>query len=82
MDLVALTEYLVKKLVKNPNSAKFKINMIEESDAKIIQVLVDNNSMGSLIGKGGMVANAIRTIVQASSYHNNLGKVRVNIDTM
>ena len=82
MDLVALTEYLVKNLLKHPNETKFKINMIEEADAKIIQVLFENNSMGSLIGKGGIVANAIRTIVQASSYHNKLGKVRVNIDIL
>ncbi len=80
MDLVALTDYLVKSLVKHPD--KVKINVQEESDMKVIQILVESSDIGALIGKGGKIANAVRTIIQASSYHNKLGKVRINIDTL
>ena len=80
MDLVSLTEFIVKNLVKNPE--KLEINISEDADVKIIQILVDSSDVGSIIGKGGNIANAIRTIIQASSYHNKLGRVRVNIDVL
>ena len=37
--------------------------------------------MGKVIGKRGMIASAIRTIVQASSRLNNDDRVKVNIDS-
>ena len=50
--------------------------------ATIIQILVSNEDMASVIGRGGSIANAIRTIVQAAAYTNKLGSVRVNIDAL
>ena len=79
MELVELTEYLVKNLVKDEDAVE--VNIAESNNMKIIQVLVSDEDISSVIGKSGMIANAIRTIVQASSYHNKLGKVRVNFDT-
>ena len=79
MELVELTEYIVKNLVKNQDSVE--VNIAESNNVKIIQVLVSSEDISSVIGKSGMIANAVRTIVQASSYHNKLGKVRVNFDT-
>ena len=38
--------------------------------------------MSILIGKGGNIANSIRTIVQAAAYVKKLGKVRINIDSI
>ena len=35
----------------------------------------------AVIGKKGVIANAIRTIVQASSYINHERRVRINIDS-
>lgn len=80
MDLAALTEYLVKNLVKDPDSVSVK-QFEEEDDMIIIEVLVSDEDMGSVIGRGGAIANAIRTIVQASSYVNGNKKVKVNIDS-
>ena len=79
MELVELTEYIVKNLVKDQDSVE--VNIAESNNVKIIQVLVSSEDISSVIGKCGMIANAVRTIVQASSYHNKLGKVRVNFDT-
>ena len=80
MDLAALTEYLVKNLVKDPDSVSVK-QFEEEDDMIIIEVLVPDDDMGSVIGRGGAIANAIRTIVQASSYVNGNKKVKINIDS-
>ncbi len=78
MQLVELTEFLVKSLVKDDTIVE--VNLISDSNIKVIQVLVSSEDIGSLIGKNGMIANSIRTIVQASSYHNHLGRVRINFD--
>lgn len=80
MDLAALTEYLVKNLVKDPDSVSVK-QFEEEDDMIIIEVLVSDDDMGSVIGRGGAIANAIRTIVQASNYVNGNKKVKINIDS-
>ena len=80
MDLAALTEYLVKNLVKDPDSVSVK-QFEEEDDMIIIEVLVSDDDMGSVIGRGGAIANAIRTIVQASSYIHDNQFVTINIDS-
>lgn len=80
MDYVELVSFIVKSLVKDPDSISIKqFDSVE--DEIDIHVLVDSSEMGSLIGKGGAIANAIRTIVQAASYANNDKKVRINIDS-
>ena len=80
MSLVELTEFLVKSLVIDKENVSVK-EFEDETDTITIEILVDEDSMGSVIGKGGMLINAIRTIVQASSYANNGKKVRINIDS-
>ena len=80
MNLVELTEYLVKSLVKDSDSVSVK-EFETEDDSVLIQVLVDSSVLGSVIGKGGKIANSIRTIVQASSYLNGNKRVKINIDS-
>lgn len=80
MDLVALTEYLVKSIVKEKEMVSVK-QFDDDEDYITIQVLVDSSDMGAVIGKDGVNANALRTLVQASSYINNLKKVKINIDS-
>jgi hypothetical protein len=80
MDLVELTSFLVKSLVKDPEMVSVK-QFLDDTDTITIQVLVDSNEIGSVIGKNGIIANAIRTLVQASSYANGLKKVKINIDS-
>lgn len=79
MELVNLTEYLVKNLLPEVEVSVKKID--SESDT-VIQVLVPNDYMSIIIGKNGSVANSIRTIVQAAAYVKKLGKVRINIDSL
>ena len=80
MDLVELTSFLVKSVVSDPDMVSVK-KIAEDEELITIEVLVDNDVIGSVIGRQGSIANAIRSIVQASSYANNLKKVRINIDS-
>ena len=80
MDLVGLTDYLVKSLVKDHECVSVK-EFDTDDDSILIQFLVNSDEMGSLIGKNGKIANSIRTIVQASSYLNGNKKVKINIDS-
>lgn len=80
MNLVKLTEQLVKSLVQEPDMVSVK-EFNDEEETITIQVLVNDADMGAVIGRNGNIANAIRTIVQASAYANNMNKVRINIDS-
>ena len=80
-DLVVLTDYLIKRLVTNPDVAIIKETSRDENSITI-QVLVDEKDMTVVIGKGGATINAIRTIVQASSYINQKERVYINVDSL
>ena len=77
--LVELTEYLVKSLVKDPDSVSVK--EIIDDEFVTIEVLVSNDEIGAVIGRNGTIANSIRTLVQAASYNTDNKKVRINIDS-
>ncbi|MBQ9318208.1 MAG: KH domain-containing protein [Bacilli bacterium] len=79
MDLVDLSKFLVSNLVSNKDEVT--INQIDNENEIIIQILVSSSDIGAVIGKNGNIANAIRTLIQASAYINKLGKVRINIDS-
>lgn len=80
MDLVELTEKIVKSLVKNPNGVTVKEFPTDEENTILIQVMVDEDDMGRVIGKGGRIANSIRTLVQASSSLKDNKYVKIDID--
>ena len=80
-DLVVLTEYLVKRLVADPDMISVKL--IDNEDGSItILVLVPETDMARVIGRGGVVANSIRTLVQAAAYVDGKQKVFINIDSI
>lgn len=81
MNLVELTEFIVKSLVTNKENISVKEFESDDENVILIQVLVDNEDMGRVIGKGGKLANSIRTLVQASSYIKDNKKVKINIDS-
>lgn len=81
MDLVTLTEEIVKSLAMNKDSVSVKEFPTDNEDEILIQVMIDNEDMGRVIGKSGRCANAIRTLVQASSYLSDNKKVKINIDS-
>ena len=82
MDLVALTETIIKKLVADPESVSIKEFETDEENTIQIEVLISADDMGRVIGKGGKTINSIRTIVQASSSLTEENKkVRINVES-
>ncbi len=82
MDLVALTETIIKKLVADPESVSVKEFETDEENTIQIEVLISADDMGRVIGKNGKTINSIRTIVQASSSLSEENKrVRINVDS-
>ena len=81
MDLVLLTETIIKKIVSDPESVSVKEFEADEENTVLIEVMISNEDLGKVIGKEGRIINAIRTIVQASSYINDNKKVKINVDS-
>ncbi len=82
MDLIALTETIIKKLVSDPENVSVKEFETDEENTIQIEVLISADDMGRVIGKNGKTINSIRTIVQASSSLSEENKrVRINVDS-
>ena len=79
MTLVELTEMIVKSLVSDPDSISVK--EFPSDDEIIIEVVVKEEDMGSVIGREGKIANSIRTIVQAASFNQDNKLVKINVDS-
>ena len=79
MTLVELTEMIVKSLVSDTDSISVK--EFPSDDEIIIEVVVKEEDMGSVIGREGKIANSIRTVVQASSYLKDNKRVKINISS-
>lgn len=80
MNLVELTEFIVKSLVKDKDAVSVKEFETEKEGEVLIQVLVDEEDMGRVLGRSGRIANSLRTLVQASSSLKENKLVKINID--
>jgi uncharacterized protein len=60
-----LLEFLVRALVEDPEAVK--VEELEEDGDLIYEISVAEDDLGRVIGKGGRVANAIRTIAKAAA---------------
>lgn len=67
---------LVKPLVVHPDDLIVK-KFSEDEENLTLQVIVHKDDLGRVIGKGGKIANAIRTIAYAAA--SRIGK-KINID--
>ncbi len=63
-----IVEFIVKELVDNKNA----VEILEEKDGNvnILKVTVASEDLGRVIGKGGKIANSIRTIVKSLAIKN------------
>jgi predicted RNA-binding protein YlqC (UPF0109 family) len=57
-----LVEYIAKSLVDD--ASQVKVSEIEGANSIILELHVAPGDMGRVIGKGGRVASAIRTLVR------------------
>jgi hypothetical protein len=60
-----LLEFLVRALVEDPGAVV--VEELEEDGDLIYEITVADDDLGRVIGKGGRVANAIRTIAKAAA---------------
>lgn len=80
MNLVELVEEIVKSLVVDKEGVSVKEFPSDEENTMLIQVMVNENDIGRVIGKEGRTANAIRTLVQASSAIGDNKYIKIDID--
>ena len=82
MDLIKLTEEIILSIVDETELVAVKEFPTDNEKEVLIQVLIDNKDMAKVIGKNGKVINAIRTIVQASSYLKDNKTIKINVDSI
>ncbi|MBR1385866.1 MAG: KH domain-containing protein [Bacilli bacterium] len=80
MDLVELTKEIIVSLSTDKDSVSVKEFESDEENTILIQVMVSEEDYGRIIGKAGKNINAVRTLVQASSYLKDNKRVKINVD--
>ena len=61
-----LLEYLARGLVEHPDAVQ--VTEVEEDDGTIVlELSVDEDDYGSVIGRGGRTASALRTVVKVAA---------------
>ncbi|HEY2007289.1 MAG TPA: KH domain-containing protein [Solirubrobacteraceae bacterium] len=61
-----LLEYLAKGLVEHPDEVR--INEVQEDDGTLVlELSVADDDYGSVIGRGGRTAGALRTVIKAAA---------------
>lgn len=70
-----LLGFLAKKLVAKPDDVSVELFQ-DEAGQSVIELVVDGEDLGKVIGRGGRVAHALRTIIRASA------EARVSVDIL
>ena len=60
-----LPEYLTRALVEDPDAVE--VEEFEEDGDLVYEISVADDDLGRVIGKGGRVANALRTVAKAAA---------------
>ena len=76
-DVRELCEYLVLGLVDDPEAAKVTVEMTDE--AIVLRIVVAPEDRGKVIGRGGRVVRAIRSVVRAGAVKSGR-RVLVEVD--
>lgn len=80
MELKEFAEYLVKSIAKEPDMVSVQ-QFGGEEDSTILEIIVHESDMGTVIGRNGKMASALRTLIQAHAYILGLNRVKINIDS-
>ena len=59
-----LVEFLTRTLVEDPDAVS--VEEVEEDGDIVLEVSVAEEDLGRVIGRGGRVANALRTVAKAA----------------
>ena len=79
-ELIAFTENLVKSLVSEPDMVKVQ-EFLGDEEIIQLEIIVQNDDMGAVIGKSGKMISAIRVLIEAAAYNMGLKRVRINVDS-
>jgi uncharacterized protein len=61
-----LLDFLTRSLVENPDAVQ--VTEVEEIDGEVLlEVEVADDDLGRVIGRGGRVANALRSVMKAAA---------------
>jgi uncharacterized protein len=61
-----LLEFLARSLVSDPDAVE--VTEVEEIEGEVVlEVEVAEEDLGRVIGRGGRVANALRTVIKAAA---------------
>ena len=63
--MVGLVKYIAQSLVEKPELVD--VRQTENEEGIVIELRVDPEDMGKVIGKQGRIAKAIRSVVKAAS---------------
>ena len=74
--MVELVRFIAKTLVDKPDAVD--VREVEGPESIVIELRVDPEDMGKVIGKQGRIAKAIRTVVKAAAIKQD-AKVSVEI---
>jgi predicted RNA-binding protein YlqC (UPF0109 family) len=64
-----LVEYLARRLVEHDDQVS--VEEVEEDGALVIRLHVASDDLGRVIGRGGRIARALRTLVRAGGAHGD-----------
>ncbi len=70
-----MLEYIVKNLVSDPDAVEIEL---KDGKTKMFNVKVAKKDLGNVIGRGGNIANAIRTVVK--SLGNGKERIAIKFD--
>ena len=71
-----LVEYLARRLVEKPDAVR--VEEFDEDGDHVIELHVDGDDLGRVIGRGGRIARALRALVRAGGAHGD-GRVLLDI---
>ena len=77
MDPKGLVELLVKRLVDNPDEVN--ITVVEGERSTILELRVNKSDVGKVIGKGGRIVGAVRTLLFAMTRGGNDKRVMLEV---
>lgn len=63
--MTELLEFITRALVEDPDAVE--VEELEEDGDLVYEITVADGDLGRVIGKGGRIANAIRTIAKAAA---------------
>ena len=68
MNVAELVRFVARSLVDKPDAVD--VRQVENTESVVIELRVDPDDMGKVIGKQGRIAKSIRAVVKAATVKN------------